>query len=169
MPIRRLLLALSPAVAAAHVGYFYSRLPLRVASHFNLAGDANGWMSRTAFAGSYVVLIALMAVVYCGLGWLLRRVPNGAINLPRRDYWLAPERRERTLEDIGRRLAGMGIATVLFLMVVFQLCIRANLDGTFRLPLNAMTLPLAFFITTLALWLGRIVWRYGRPEAFSAE
>lgn len=170
MPISaaRLFLTISPIVAAAHVGWYYAELPGRMASHFGPGGDANGWMSRSAFVGGYVGLIAAMAILYNGLTWVLPRLPASMINLPRRDYWLAPERRQRTLEDLGRQLARIGVAMVLFLMVVFHLCLRANLDGTFRLNPAVMILPLATFLATLALWLGQLVWRYARPAAHSA-
>lgn len=168
MSVSRLLLVISPVLAAVHVGAYYSSLPARVASHFGPDGAANGWMSRFAFATGYVGLVAAMGVLYCGLAWVLRWMPVSMINLPRRDYWLAQDRREQTIEDLGRQLAGLGVATILFLMIVFHLCMRANLDGTFRLAPAGMLLPLAIFVGTLFLWLGRLVWRYARPAVASA-
>lgn len=170
MPISlaRLFLAVSPFVAAAHVGWYYGELPSRMASHFGPDGDANGWMSRTAFAVSYVGIVAAMALLYCGLAWGLPRLPTSMINLPRRDYWLAPERRQRTLEDLGRQLAAIGVATVLFLMLVFHLCLKANINGAFRLDPTVMNFPVALFVGALALWLGGLIWRYARHPAPSA-
>ena len=168
MSLSKLFLVVSPVVAAAHVGCYYTGLPQRMASHFGSSGAADGWTSRPAFAAAYVGLVAGMALLYNGLAWGLPRLPASMINLPRRDHWLAPERREETLKDLGRLLTVIGSATVLFLMLVFHLCIRANLDNTFRLNPTVVVIPLTLFVAALAVWLGRFVWRYARPEVHSA-
>lgn len=53
-------------------------------------------------------------------------------------------------------------------MVVFHLCIRANLDNTFHLDPTVVAIPLSLFVVALVLWLGRLVWRYARPASYSA-
>ena len=168
LSLSRIFLAVSPGVAAAHVGWYYSVLPDRMASHFGPGGAADWWMSRPAFAATYVGFIAGMALLYIGLVWGLPRFPVSMINLPRRGHWLAPERREQTLKDLGRQLTGMGCATVLLLIVVFHLCIRANLDNTFRLDPTVFVIPVSLFVVALVLCLGRLVWRYARPASYSA-
>ena len=49
------------------------------------------------------------------------------MNIPNRDYWLAPERRDATLEYLHRRMMVLGIAHQLLAIYTIQLAIIANL------------------------------------------
>jgi hypothetical protein len=55
------LLWLGPAAIALRFGMVWDQLPVRMASHFNAAGEANGWMSRRVslyFAVGFVLFLA---------------------------------------------------------------------------------------------------------------
>ena len=67
-----------------------------VASHFDSAGQANAWMPRSTYwLLSIAVGMGLPAFIIGG-GYVLRFLPVSLLNIPHRDYWLAPERREET-------------------------------------------------------------------------
>ena len=66
------------------------QLPATVASHFDAHGNANGWMDRTLFLLLMVLIGLLMPGMTLLLSFLLRWVPTSQINLPHREYWLAP-------------------------------------------------------------------------------
>jgi uncharacterized membrane protein len=157
----RIALAVMPLLAALHVGIFYPQLPAQVASHFGFNGDADGWMSRTGFAASYVGMVAFIACVFGSIGWLLQHSPNSIINLPRKDYWLAPERRERTIDAMSGQLAGFGLATTAFLMFVFHACMRANLNGTMRLG-PEFGVVFVIYLTAILAFTIRMLMRYSR-------
>lgn len=112
----------------------HSRLPTRVASHFNASGQANGWMSRDAQLGWQIGIVAFLAAVFCGIAYLQPRLPREFVNLPYRDYWLTPERRAATDAWISGLVFAAGSLVVAFLMFVFQLVFRANLTPAPRLP-----------------------------------
>ena len=65
------------------------QLPERVASHFGAQGQPDGWMSRS----NHLLLMAVFGFAFplflVGLFFVLRFVPEG-LNVPDRDYWLAP-------------------------------------------------------------------------------
>jgi len=65
---------------------------------------------------------------------LLRFVPVSMINLPHRQFWLSPQKRQETFDKITGCMAGFGILTLSMLLAVIQLTIQANMDGTHRLP-----------------------------------
>jgi uncharacterized membrane protein len=109
---------LAPPVVAV-VGYFgflaamaatYSRLPEVVASHFNANGAPNGWMPRDSYVWTMVGVVTFTTALLAGMFALIRYLPKGMVNLPNRDYWLAPERRaetSRTLGSYGLVMAGL--------------------------------------------------------------
>lgn len=85
------------AGAAASVWLTSLSLPLFVASHFDGAGTANGFMPRNVY-------VELMLVLVVGVPLLLALVSNAAtgtsqerLDLPNREYWVHPERRDQTI------------------------------------------------------------------------
>jgi len=107
----------------------YSDLPAKVASHFDLLGRPNGWMSRNSCVcftlGLGIVVPAFIIVMMGGAG----RIPVSFINLPHRDYWLAPERRRAALSILLRYSLWLSCLTVLFVTGLHWLIVQANRQG----------------------------------------
>jgi uncharacterized membrane protein len=162
LPMRTLLLA-SPVVACAHIAFYYPQLPERVASHFGPNGVADGWMPKEAFAIFYVALMAFMAAIFGGISALLRHTPNDLINLPNKEYWLAPERREETIRGITESMASFGVATTVLLIAVMQSVILANINGTIRLG-NVVGYYLVAYLAYTLIWTVNLIRRYSVPK-----
>jgi uncharacterized membrane protein len=79
-------------VAVVQFTYYYPRLPEMVASHFDGEGRPNGCMPKNEFFKMFAVITALIIGIFLLLPKLIKRVPPSMINLPNKDYWLAPER-----------------------------------------------------------------------------
>ena len=126
-------LFLLPALALVHMAYYWPQLPSPMASHFGPSGKADGWMDKQSFAIFYVVLVSVISLTWSSFGWLLKKTPNDMINLPNKEYWLAPERREQSLARMSRQLSVFGIATLAFLMAVMQTVFLSNLRGSDQL------------------------------------
>jgi hypothetical protein len=114
------------ACGAVFIWLTSQRLPPLVAAHFDSAGHVNAYMPR----GRYIALLLGIAVV---MPLFLVVVPRRAfakpglrINLPNRDYWLAPERREETFRFLARQTSVFAWLLVLFLCYVQWLVVRAN-------------------------------------------
>lgn len=104
-------------------------LPERMATHFDLAGQANGFQERDGFVWTSALVSLSMLALFAALPLLLKLVPDRLINLPNKDYWLAPERRAETIARMTALSDWLGFATVALLVGVFELIIRANLTG----------------------------------------
>jgi uncharacterized membrane protein len=163
MNLRRLLWAL-PLVAAVHVAGYYPYLPERMASHFGLGNLPDGWMSKDAFAAFYLGITVFMTALFGGIGALLRVTPVDMINLPNKDYWLAPERREATIAAMGQLMEKMAIATNFLLIAIHQLVIQANLSDPVRLS-NASWLLLVGYLGYTAVWTTALIKRFARPAS----
>jgi uncharacterized membrane protein len=155
----RTLLLILPIAACIHIACYYAQLPDRVASHFGPSGEADGWMSKSAFAAFYIGVMLFQATVFGGIGALLRRTPNDLINLPNKEYWLAPERREETLRGIAESLSSFGVATMVLLIAVMHTVILANISGTFRLGNVVWYYFVAYFAYTI-VWTVNLIRRY---------
>jgi hypothetical protein len=107
-------------------------------------------MSRRALVGLYLGLVASLTALFCGLSWLIGRIPIRMINLPRRDYWLAPERRARTLAWIASWGCCFGAATLAFTMFVMRSVALANRHSVPRLGDDVSRLVVLFVVFTVA-------------------
>ena len=89
------------SLGVAQALYFRAELPARVASHFDGAGRPNGWMARDGFVLFQCGLVLTLGALFGIGGRLLKVTPNGWINLPNKNYWLAPERRAESVAVLG--------------------------------------------------------------------
>jgi uncharacterized membrane protein len=156
-----LLLALPVQVAAAHIVWAAPRLPPTVASHFDAAGQPNGWMPRETFLILYGATIVGLAVLFVLAGKLLEWVPARWINLPNKAHWLHPSRRAETFAYWRRWFAASGCTILAFLIAVMHLAIRANLATPPVLGGAVWGVLAAFLLVTGALTLSMLR-RFGR-------
>ena len=144
--------------------YYFPLLPGTVASHFDGAGRANGWSTKAAFFVLYLILTALMSFVFFVLPRLLGRIPTSLINLPHRDFWLAPERKQKALKMLGEDMESFGVVTMTLILCTIQLAIEANLEGGNGLRAGVMWLLVGGYLVYTGLWIIRIYRRFRIPS-----
>jgi uncharacterized membrane protein len=133
-----------------HALYYYPRLPAEVAHHFGASGQPDAWGSKMQFLMVYLVTVAVMAASFLGLGLAMPKIPNSIINLPNKDYWLAPERRQQTLDYMLPRLLWFGSITMVLLIDVFQQSFQVHLGEAIRL--NHIWLSLGAYVAVITVW-----------------
>lgn len=140
------------ALVVVHLAWSAEQVPDVVASHFGNSGQVNGTSSRTAFIALNAVVLAMLTVTFGGLGLLMRRLPDSAINIPHKTHWLAPARRERTLAWLSGRLLTLGAGTLFFMAANTHLIVIANRVDPPRLP--GLFVPLlVVYLLGVAVWL----------------
>lgn len=169
MPLKRLAglggpLALLLVGAAAFIWVSSQSMPDIVASHFEGDGYANGFMRRGVYIGFMLAFsVGLPAVVaLISIGAVGR--PGARINLPHRDYWLAPERRERSVAYLRRHMARFIAALVVFLCYSHWLVVRANGLQPPRLQSSWMLSGLALFGVFVVVWMRALWLRFRMPR-----
>jgi uncharacterized membrane protein len=113
---------------------YYPQLPARVASHFDAAGRPNGWSSKPAYFALQAFIVLVIAICFAALPAWIERVPAKLVNLPNKDYWLAPERRAATMASVASALTWFGCAGLVFILAVTSLVIDFNLGRERALP-----------------------------------
>ena len=156
-------LTLPFAIAVSQWWRYHDRLPERMATHFDAAGRANSWMSRQGFFVFSFGMLAFMSLVFFGAGGLIRLLPPRLVNLPNRDYWLAPERRDATIADMATRMARLGLVALLFIVAIDELVLRANVAGG-DLPGAPIWIGLALVLALTAVWMVRLYRRFRLPK-----
>lgn len=151
-------------VAWGQAFWQHGQMPERVASHFNAAGQANGWMTRDAQLAWQLGTVTFLALLFQGIVLLQPRLPVELINVPNRAYWFAPERRAASDEWIAGLVLSIGCLTLLFFIGLFQLVCRANLSPAPRLPAGLGALGPLLLLAILGLAATTIL-RFARKPA----
>ena len=150
------------AAAAAFVWVTSGDLPPVVASHFGPGGVANGFMARGAYTALMLALVVAVPALVAWSTLLLGVLPTKLINLPHRQYWLAPQRRAATLEALTALSLRFAFVLVVFLCFVHWLVVRANAVRPATLPETQLFVGLAVFAMATLLWLFILFRRFGR-------
>jgi len=152
-PSRAVLLA-AVAATRVQVGHAWLALPARTASHFDLAGRADGWMARGSFLIFYVLCGGLVVGAMVGTAAWIRRSSSDLIHIPHKTWWLAPGRREATLDFVRDQMEWMAVGVMVFLGTMLEATILANRPGADALPMTLVWGSMG----ALLVWVGLCVW-----------
>ncbi len=117
-------------LAAIYFWSIYAQLPDVVASHFNARGVANGWQPKSLFFEFFAGAVVIAGFLTFGVPAIFSKIPTAMINLPHKEYWLAPERRDETLAFLNRYFAWFGCALLLVATTAVNYAIGQNLHPT---------------------------------------
>ncbi|MFM8324583.1 MAG: DUF1648 domain-containing protein [Pirellulaceae bacterium] len=146
--------------------WYYPRLPEQVAIHFNASGKADSSASKSHATFLMLGLQIFLPSFLLLTSQLSRSLPIQWINLPHREYWLAPERREATLASMEQCLWWIAMATCLWILVVNHLTFVANLSGE-NLNLMPFLVGLVTYMAIVFYLAGGLVWKYRLPNSSS--
>jgi uncharacterized membrane protein len=139
-------------------------MPPHIATHFGAGGMPNGWMSRSGYAMYQLVFtVALPLLVSAMAGGLPRLLPN-LTNIPHRPYWMAPERREATLDFLADHACWLGCLIVVFASSLHWVIMQAHTHNPVRLPTTTFVTTLGLFLFGLGVWIVLALLRFRRPR-----
>jgi uncharacterized membrane protein len=129
-----------------------SALPQQMATHFDASGHPNGWMSRSSaviFQGAVGLILPLLIAV--GF-FTIRFVPTQRINVPRRDFWFAPERRGETCRYLSQQ--GFLLASLLVMLqgIVWYQLIESNAKSIPQLSASGFLVALGILAVAMIAW-----------------
>jgi len=153
-------------VLCAILGYtmYYPQLPERVASHFGAYGLPNGWQTKSMFTTFFCSAMGIAATVGFLVPLLLGTLSPTMINLPNKDYWLAPERREDSIHFLQDQMTWFGCAVLLLLCFAMYSAIQANLTANPTMDPTAFFIALGAFVAFAIYSAVRMFSRFGKPR-----
>lgn len=118
-------------------------------------------MSRTAHLWTMAAFGGGLSVLLPGLFYCLRFLPVSGINLPNREYWLAPERRDETYRVFF--VAGVWLASlqVLLMIGLHLLVVDANASQPPRMS-NSVFMLGGGFLLAIGVLIYLLVRRFSR-------
>jgi hypothetical protein len=148
------------AGALIFVYYTSQSLPNVVASHFNSLGVATGFLPREIYLAVMLGVVLLPPIFLVLIPRLALRNPNARINVPHRDYWLAPERREQTVEVISQQITRFAVMLVAFLCYAHWMVVHANSSTPPSLSSGWLLAGLVVFMGLTVRWATRLIARF---------
>jgi uncharacterized membrane protein len=155
-------------LAIVHMLHYIPQSPERMAVHFDISGNADGWSHKTGFYILYAVLLVAMSALFVVLAFLIPRFGSNSINIPHRRFWLAEDRRAETYEYLSATIIWMGNLTLVFIIAMMHLTIAANIGGEPKLGSGFWWMLTAFILLILGLS-ARMVMRFYRLPAGGME
>jgi uncharacterized membrane protein len=141
-----------------------AELPARCATHFNAAGEPNGWMTR----GGYLHFICGMAAVIPLFMIVVSFVAGrfGRLNIPHREYWLAPNRRATTVAIALRYVVVLAAMVVLLHAALHLLVVVANQDPAHpHMSFTGTWMTVAGFLVAVVAWIVALRRRFALPHS----
>jgi uncharacterized membrane protein len=161
---RKLFLVLL-ACAALFVWFTSRALPEVAASHFGGDGAANGFMPRASYVKLMLLFVVALPLVIVFVPSISLNSPKSGIRLPNKEYWLAPERRDETVEFLRQHMARFGSMLVLFLCYIHWLVVRANAAKPPGMSSPWAISGIVLFVFCALMWLRVLMQRFGKvPE-----
>lgn len=109
--------------------FFNSISPPVVASHFDIRGVPDSMVSKTSLLLFHIILVVSVSVLFFLSGVFLHKIPPQLLNLPKKDYWLDPVRRDKTYNIFSKYLFWFADITLIFFVAAFQKVYMFNLSG----------------------------------------
>jgi uncharacterized membrane protein len=130
----------------------YPLLPARMAAHFGPHGEVNGWQSKERFFMSMAVVVGVSFVAGFIVPLLIGIMPASVINLPNKQYWLAPEQRQETMRYLSRRMGWFACAVLFLHLFVASEAISANMPSHGQFDIGATFAVLFGFVVFMGIW-----------------
>ncbi len=129
--------------------HYFPLLPDIVAHNFDGAGRPQTWGSKKSFMTIYMVTVTGVAILFYGTTIALSYLPVTRINVPNKEYWLAPERAKKTVAYISSSLLWFGSLSMILLLDIFHQCFRVHIGLSDRLDHMWLSMAGYFLITTI--------------------
>jgi uncharacterized membrane protein len=138
--------------------------PAQMAAHFNLQGNPDRFVPKAEFF--WYQIQTLMTVIGVSLlpQVLFLFLPADWINMPNREYWLAPERRDETVDRLSSFGAMMFGIILLVIQAGFELAVSANLRTPIFFNARLMIPIMVASFVLIGLMLFWLVISFRRPS-----
>lgn len=150
-------------VLLAHFAFYYPSLPDFIATNFRGDGEPQGWMSKNTFILFELGLVLFLGFLKFGLPRLVKNIPPSLVNIPNRHYWLAADRKEKTLALLDREMGWFFAGLLAFFILVNHTVFQANISEPKRLSGWFMIIFVGFLLFVV-IWGIKFLFIFRKPS-----
>ena len=149
----RVLLIISLILGIVLQLYYYAVLPDNVAINFGSEGQPNSWTSKEWNMGITLSIYLLNSFLFLSVPSMMRKLPFKFISFPKKEYWLADERKKESLPLITSWLDFFGFITNVFILLIAHLVYEANLSESVRLNDSLFFTGIIIYCLVMLIWI----------------
>ena len=150
---------------AAYVWMTAPQLPARVATHFDVGGNANGWMTRAGHLRFTLLMGFALPAFILAVFAFIRRCDGWGLNIPHKEYWLAPERREQTFAFVRRQGFWLAAMLIVFFAAIHHSILAANARSPATLSAADAGWLGGGFLVVMIVWIAAFLARFFRKPS----
>lgn len=149
---------------AFHLINNYSSLPPIITTHYDAYGTAIKTLSKQDFVTYHICFAIIISGVFPLIGYLITRIPVKNLIIPHKDYWLAPERRKKTLDRLCADFGWLGIVAGGTVIAVNHKLMAAATTNAHGLQPDDLKKILFWAGALMVFFLMRMILRFRRPD-----
>lgn len=165
MRFGRIFYALVLLICAFEFMRLWNITPSQMAAHFDIQGNPDRFVPKSEFFWYQIQTIIVVIVVSIPLQILFLVLPVNLINMPHREYWLAPERRAETVDRLSSFAAVLFGAILLTVQAGFELSAYANLQTPIHFNAQWMLAVMVIFFIVIGFALIQLMVSFRRPPS----
>jgi uncharacterized membrane protein len=152
-------------VCAFEIARLWSITPAQMAAHFNVAGDPDRFVPKEEFFWYQVQTMLIVFAVSLPPQIIFLVLPVNFINMPNREYWFAPERRDQTRDQLSAFGAMMFGIILLAVQAAFEISAYANLITPIHFNAQLMLVIMVAAFITIVYMLFRLARSFRLPAS----
>ncbi len=142
---------------AGQFAYYGPKLPDPTPSHFGFNGQPDDWMTKNKYmwvtGGIYLSTLVLVSLFCFALPQSIKFFSDNMINIPNKEYWLAPQRRTETLANIKSKTYQVGYLTLGLIVGIFHLGFESSAATEPRFSTEWFFALMLFYLLAMGIWI----------------
>ena len=131
--------------------YFY--FPNNVAIHFDSNGIPDSWTNKNINFLIEAFIYLLITGIFFSIPLIIKNTPSKFVNIPNKQYWLAPERKTYTSEMISNTLCWVGVGLNFFFIILGFIVLKTNMLRNVVLDNSIVYILLLALTVYMSIWL----------------
>lgn len=161
----RIFYAIVLLICLLEMARLWNITPEQMAAHFDIQGLPDRFVSKAEFFWFQVQTLLVMILISLPLQLLFLVLPPGLINMPNREYWLAPERRAETVGRLSSFAAMVFGIILLVIQAAFEISAYANLQMPIMFNAHLMSMVMVAAVVLIGLMLIQLVISFRLPAS----
>ncbi len=163
----RLLLIISLIVGIILQVYYFTALSDKVAINFGSGGQPNSWTSKEWNMGITITIYLINSLMFLSVPLIMNKIPLKYISFPKKEYWLADERRNESLLIMESWLSFFGLLTNIFIIFVVHLVYEANISNPVILNESQFLLGIVLYSLLMVIWIVLLFKKFNKTNSIA--